>query len=156
MGNSANNRNVVGVNTNSNYVVGVGQVSNSTGTNPTSQNSLNANNRSRTQQPGQQGNQATSNTTSIRTQLVVAFDRPSADGERTRQISESLSKRLSSLPGIHWSRSAQIEIQGRTAILRGVVATAHDRDLAERVLRLESAIDQVQNQLEVAANSDTP
>ena len=32
-------------------------------------------------------------------------------------------------------------------------ATEHDRDLAERVVRLEAAIDQVQNQLTVASHS---
>ena len=55
------------------------------------------------------------------------------------------------LPGIHWGSAVQVEIQGRTAILRGVVATEHDRDLAARVVRLEATIEQVENKIDVAA-----
>jgi hypothetical protein len=90
---------------------------------------------------------------SIRTTLTVGFENPSAN---SRQFSSSLAQRLADLPAIHWRTPGQVEIQGRTAILRGVVATEHDRDLAARVVRLEAAIDQVQNQLTVASNSAAP
>ena len=63
---------------------------------------------------------------------------------------------LMRLPGLHWSNPGQIEIQGRTVILRGSVATEHDRDLAERVVRLEPGVEQVQNQLVVAPMSAKP
>ena len=90
---------------------------------------------------------------SIRTTLSVGFENPASN---SRQFSSSLTRRLADLPALHWRSPGQIEIQGRTAILRGVVATEHDRDLAERVVRLEAAIDQVQNQLTVASNSTQP
>ena len=57
---------------------------------------------------------------------------------------------LSAMPALHLQVPVQVVMQGRTAILRGVVATEHDRDLAERVVRLEGAVDKVQNQLVVA------
>ena len=56
-----------------------------------------------------------------------------------------------SMPALHWKVPAQVEMRGHTAILRGVAATEHDRDLAERVVRLEATVDQVQNQIAVAA-----
>jgi len=38
-------------------------------------------------------------------------------------------------------------MEGHTAILRGVVETEHERELAERVVRLEAAVDEVLNQI---------
>ena len=52
---------------------------------------------------------------------------------------------------LHWQVPAQVEMQGRmAAVLRGVVAPEHDRDLAERVVRREATVEQAQNQIEVA------
>ena len=97
-----------------------------------------------------QGNGRSSS--SIRMALVVGFQNSSST---SRQFNSSLAVRLAGLPGLHWRTPSQIEIQGRLAILRGSVATEHDRDLAERVARLEAGVDQVQNQL-VVASSATP
>jgi len=44
------------------------------------------------------------------------------------------------------------ELRGRTLILRGTVATAGDRALAERLARLEPGVSRVQNRLRVAAD----
>ena len=87
---------------------------------------------------------------SIRTTLSVGFE---SSANNSRHFSSSLARRLADLPALHWHSPGQVEIQGRTAILRGVVATEHDRDLAERVVRLEAAIDRVQNQLVVASTT---
>jgi hypothetical protein len=103
------------------------------------------------QRGGAQGGNA--NTTSIRTQLTASFESRPSDAEK---FSTSLPQRLTRLPGLHWSSPGQIEIQGRTVILRGSVATEHDRDLAERVARLEAGVEQVQNQLVVAPSSAKP
>ena len=70
---------------------------------------------------------------------------------QTPQVSSAIADHLGALPALHWQVPAQVEMQGRTAILRGVVATEHDRDLAERVVRLEATVDQVQNQIVVAS-----
>ena len=44
-------------------------------------------------------------------------------------------------------------MSGRSAILRGEVATEHDRVLAAELLRLEPGVGQVQNQLTVSSQA---
>ncbi len=94
----------------------------------------------------QNGNGAQANV-QIRTTMTLSIDRPTVD---TQVVSSAIAGHLTAMPALHWQGPAQVELQGRTAILRGVVATAHDRDLAERVVRLEATVDRVQNQLVVA------
>lgn len=43
-----------------------------------------------------------------------------------------------------------VELQDRTAILRGVVGTSHDRELAEQLALLEPGVSRVRNELTVA------
>ena len=62
----------------------------------------------------------------------------------------AIAKRLGKLPSLHFTTPVSVALDGRTAILTGTVASAHDRDLAERVVLLESSVDDVQNQLVVA------
>jgi hypothetical protein len=96
------------------------------------------------------GGRATSNAAAIRTVLTVGFDAPAVNSQK---VSSTLAKRLSGLPALHWRSPCQVEIRGRTTILQGTVATQHDRDLAERVARLEATVEQVQNRIAVAADS---
>lgn len=88
----------------------------------------------------------------IRTTLTADITRPASDPQK---LSSSLAQQLEKMPALRWTTPAQVEFRGRTAILRGVVATQHDRDLAARVARLDPAVDQVQNDLTVAASSAT-
>ncbi len=46
--------------------------------------------------------------------------------------------------------------RGRTVILRGTVASDHDRDLAGQLARLEPAVDQVENELIVGQPTTVP
>jgi len=89
----------------------------------------------------------------VRTALTLGFEPATA---APRQVSSAIAEHLGALPALHWQVPAQVEMQGRTAILRGVAATEHDRDLAERVVRLEPTVDQVQNQIEVAGQAVPP
>ncbi len=89
----------------------------------------------------------------IRTRLTLGFDRPKADGQ---QISSALAQRLTGLPALHWLSPCRIEVRGRTTILRGSVATEHDRDLVARVASLEATVDQVQNQIVVGSRATSP
>jgi len=66
------------------------------------------------------------------------------------KLSESLQKTLKS-PKLPSSLPITVVMNGRTAILTGQVQSEHVRDLAERVVALEPGIDQVQNDLQVAA-----
>ena len=50
----------------------------------------------------------------------------------------------------------QIEVEKGTAILRGAVASAHDRAIAERLALLEGGIWKVQNELTVAGVQTPP
>lgn len=46
--------------------------------------------------------------------------------------------------------TAQLTLAGRTAILRGTVKSAHDAQLAARLLSFEPGIDRIQNELRIA------
>lgn len=83
----------------------------------------------------------------------VAFDVRPANRE---QLSATLVGRFQRSPRFQTMGPVQVEIQDRTAILRGVVATAHDRDLAERLALLEAGISRVQNELTVAQAAVPP
>jgi hypothetical protein len=50
----------------------------------------------------------------------------------------------------------EASIQGRTAILRGTVASARNRELAELMVRMEPGISQVQNRLVVGSAQGSP
>jgi hypothetical protein len=83
----------------------------------------------------------------VRTVMTVGIDSHAADSWK---LNSAIAQHLTNLPSIHWSLPARVELQGGTAILRGVVATEHERDLAELVLRLDPTVDQVENLLLVA------
>ena len=61
--------------------------------------------------------------------------------------------RLGKLPSLHFLGTFRVDIAGRTAYLRGRVASEHERDLAERVVLLEAGIDEVVNLIEVAGSA---
>ena len=99
---------------------------------------------------GMNGNNSTS-TPPVR--MILTLPPELTVAVQTPQVSLAIAEHLGAMPALHWQVPAQIEMQGRTAILRGVVATEHDRDLAERVVRLEATVDQVQNQIVVAGQA---
>ena len=84
----------------------------------------------------------------IRTSLRVAFDYTRTTPET---ISTTLAARLQKSQRIRTLSAVQVRVEGGTATLRGVVATDHDRVLAERLTRLEAGIFRVKNELTVAA-----
>lgn len=86
-------------------------------------------------------------TTQIRTSLRLGFSRPVA---APSAVSAALVRRLSNSRRVQTVSPVEVVIQGRTATLRGVVATDYDRALAGQLARLEVGIWQVKNELEVA------
>jgi hypothetical protein len=86
----------------------------------------------------------------IPARLRAAFEFPPPNATR---VSTQLARRLAGTPSIHSLTPIQVEVQGRSAILRGQVASEHDRDLAEQMARLEAGIEQVHNELVVAGSS---
>jgi hypothetical protein len=96
---------------------------------------------------GMGGQNGGSQTPGVRVMLTVAFDPlPNAPSPSGTAIAD----RMKSLPALHFVSPPQVELVGRTATLRGTVASAHDRDLAEQVVRLEAAVSAVKNLLVVA------
>lgn len=93
------------------------------------------------------GRGATGGQGTIRTSRRVAFSIPR---RATARVSVDLSTRLRSLPGTTSASPIAVAVEGRTVVLRGLVATDHDRVLAERVARLEPGVSRVVNELEVA------
>ena len=85
----------------------------------------------------------------VRTGLKVDFDYPQAPPSEAATV---LAKRLQTVPGFK-NQSLEVLLQERTAILRGAVATEHDRLLAEQLVRLEPGVSQVRNELQVVPNS---
>ena len=70
-------------------------------------------------------------------------------------LSSGLNQVLKRTVGSHSSSPIEASYQGRTVVLKGVVATNRDRDLAARLVRLEPGVDQVQNEL-VVQQADSP
>jgi hypothetical protein len=101
-------------------------------------------NANRNQQAG--GATAGQNTTSIRTSFHPDFNYPQPNSNR---LSTSLTRRLAETPAIQPVTPIRVEVQGRTAILQGVVSTEHDRELAEQMIRLEPGIEAVRNEIAV-------
>jgi len=88
----------------------------------------------------------------IRTTFCPAFDHAEPDAEK---LSTSLTRRLASLPSLRVQTPIRVEVRQRTAILRGTVKTAHDRALAEQLVRLEAGIESVENEIVVETSSPT-
>lgn len=99
-----------------------------------------------------QGNQSTSQQT-VRVVRQAAFEAPSPGSD---DIGTQLSARLSATPGIRSLGPLQVEVRQRTAIVRGMVATDHDRVIAELLIGLEPGISQIQNELTVAPPVEPP
>ncbi len=77
--------------------------------------------------------------------LEIAFDvAPPA----ARELSSDLTRRLKATPGIHPASRIEVWVEGRTAILRGEIASERDRMLAEQIVLFEPGISAVQNDLE--------
>ncbi len=57
--------------------------------------------------------------------------------------------RLTKLPGIQFVGPAQVTMEGRTAVLRGTVASEDSRQLAEALAMMEPAVQNVRNELVV-------
>jgi osmotically-inducible protein OsmY len=66
-------------------------------------------------------------------------------------VATKLAAELSQLSGSYGP--IRVQIKGQTAVLRGTVATEHDRDRAGRLAMLERTVSHVQNELRVASDS---
>jgi hypothetical protein len=89
----------------------------------------------------------------IRVQLRPAFDFPPPI---PLQANVPMQLRLSKEMAVVGVGSPKIEMVGRTAVIRGVVATERDRELIARLALLEPGVSQVENLVEIQAPAPTP
>jgi hypothetical protein len=68
---------------------------------------------------------------------------------------EAFSQRLQKLPGIRFVGPVESELVGRTAVLRGTVASEADRELAEALALMEPDVRDVRNELVVDPSAAT-
>ncbi len=92
----------------------------------------------------QNQNNQNQNQTMLRAAVKLGF---SYAGPSSSARSQQLNARLARIPLPANVSGVQVEMQGRTAVLRGEVATSADAQLVERLLALEPGIDSVQNEL---------
>ena len=100
-----------------------------------------------------QGIGARRSTAEIRARLRTGF---SITRPAPAQRSSTLATRFEKSSWLQPQSPMEVAIEGGTAILRGVVATEHDRVLAERVAKLEPGVRQVENLLTLAPASESP
>jgi hypothetical protein len=106
-----------------------------------SQQQVNSNN-----QQGQSGSQP-----QIRVALRLGF-RPAPVSTTGLQ---TFGTRLNQLPGIRWIGPAEVSLEGRTAVLRGTVASEDDRRLVEALAKMEPDVLDVRNELVVDSSGTT-
>lgn len=79
--------------------------------------------------------------------LVVAFDYPLPSSE---ELQSTLAEYVLRVPGMERLGPVEVSVEGQTAILRGVVASDHQRDVAEQLVLLEPGVRAIRNELVVA------
>lgn len=85
--------------------------------------------------------------------LQVAFEVPVAAPE---SVNSELTKRLGSTRAITRKGPISVSVAGRTAILRGVVASERDRRLAQMLVLFEPGVSDVRNELTVTPAPPAP
>ncbi|WP_428304733.1 BON domain-containing protein [Lacipirellula sp.] len=89
----------------------------------------------------------------IRVQLKPAFDSPAMI---PLQANVPLQRRLAKEMATVGVNSPQIEMVGRTAVIRGSVATERDRELIARLASLEPGVSQVENLVQIQPAAASP
>jgi BON domain len=110
------------------------------------QNSFNSQQAQRSQQGGSRGQNQ------IRVPLRLGFQPPAIAAPR---FNTSSSDRLAKTSSLQRVGAINVSLEGRTAILRGTVASESDRQLAASLARLEPEVLVVQNELVVESAGTT-
>ncbi len=95
----------------------------------------------------------------VRVVLQLGFTPPTAGtiapSRASSAVASRLAERMQNSTWIQNRTPLEVSVDQGTATLRGVVATEHDRLLAERLAMLEGGIWKVENQLKVASSPDS-
>jgi len=68
---------------------------------------------------------------------------------------QAFQTRITKLPSLRFIGPASVTLEGRTAVLKGTVATAEDRELAEALALMEPDVKDVRNELTVETTATT-
>jgi len=85
--------------------------------------------------------------------LSIGFEYPKP---AAAEVSTRLQERLARIAQIRRLTPLVVTFHGRTAVLRGAVATEHDREMVARLARMEPGVREVQNELTVGAPPTGP
>ena len=88
----------------------------------------------------------------LRTSVQLGSTAPPAQAPTV--IGERVQTQIARISRIQEMGSVTVELEGRTAVLRGQVATEQDRALVGRMLLLEPGISDVRNELTFAPQAD--
>ncbi len=108
------------------------------------------------QQQQQQGNRQ------VRTHVVIGFTHPLQDPANAAQVRKLRSRVLNRIDRMlqralrERAAGVQLRLEGSTAVLVGSVASDHQKELAERLVKLEPGIESVRNELTVDRGGSTP
>ena len=86
----------------------------------------------------------------ITTTYSIDFSTPSA---APTAVSIKISDQLNRSRSLASAGGVNVQIEGKTAVLRGTVASDHDRALAQQLAMLEPGVSQVKNELQVAGSA---
>ncbi len=81
-----------------------------------------------------------------RATMRVAFE---VSARNSAVVSTQVSARIARIPKSHLNGNVAVQMEGTTAVLTGAVATAHQSDLATRLVMLEPGVEEVRNELVV-------
>ena len=95
------------------------------------------------------GYNAGANSSAPAVRIVLTLDKSDMPVADLTAASSRIATHLAALPALYWVSPPQVAVKEHTTILRGVVASDHDRDLAERVVLLEPTVAEVDNQIVV-------
>jgi len=79
--------------------------------------------------------------------LIVAFEYPQPSDD---ELQSTLAEYVLRVPGMDRLGPIEVSVVGQTAILRGVVASEHQRDVAEQLVLLEPGVRAIRNELVLA------
>lgn len=82
--------------------------------------------------------------------LAIGFELPT---QMAGEVNAALTHRLQTTPGLPPSNRIAVSLEGRTAVLRGEVASERDRSLVEKLILFEPGVSSVRNDLKVKSPS---
>lgn len=110
----------------------------------------------RGQNQNQNQNQLGGNTRTTRTVRAVRSVEFVYAAPQPAKLGMDLSRRLTNMKALETRTGVNVSIEGRTAVLKGVVPSPHARELAERLCLLEPGVSAVRNELTLPEQLSLP